>query len=141
MKTQTTPPLPSIPQLNGQAGGLGWKRDFRLNALDLDPQLGAARREQAHWISQEPHLMRTLEQMRVDLQVLNQLLANAGEQPLPVDTDALLTMLGVAAESAPAGLPSKLLFSAKLLKGLWRFHSHVAAARFNMHRSWRLTAP
>lgn len=140
MKTLTTPPSPFINHSQGPSSGPSWKRVFRLNALDLDPRLGTAS-EQPHWITTERQLVRSLDQMRRTLDDFNQLLADAGEQPLPVHTEALLSMLGIADEVAPAGLLSQLRFAGKFFAGLWRFHSRVAAARFSMSGSLRVSAP
>lgn len=140
MNTNTQPPSPSTNQAAGHTNAAAWKHQFRLNALDLEPMLRAPD-EQLNWITTEPQLMRALADMRRDLEELNQLLATAGESTLPTHQHALLRMLGVARETAPAGLLDKLQFSAKFLVGLWRFQMNLATARLGQGPSWRPLAP
>lgn len=105
-----------------------WKRAFRLNTLDLNPDLQAAG-NQSHWMTQEPHLVRLLERTRDDVVSLNVVLDAAGEPALPTDTNSLLAMLGLLTESKPATVARTLLFAAKVIAGLVSFHHHAAVAR------------
>ena len=105
-----------------------WKRSFRLNTLDLNPDFLAAD-DQQDWMTEEPVLVGVLEKTRDDVASLNAVLDAAGEPALPTDTNSLLSMLGLMNESKPATVTRKLLFAARVVAGLLRFQHHAAVAR------------
>ena len=109
-----------------------WKRSFRLNTLDLNPQLQAAG-DQPHWMTQEPLLARLLDRTRDEVVSLNAVLDAVGEPALPTDSNSLLAMLGLMNEPKPVTVTGKLRFAARVTAGLLRFHYHAGVARTQLH--------
>lgn len=111
-----------------------WKRSFRLNTLDLNPQLLAAG-DQPHWMTQEPPLMHLIESVRREVSSLNVLLDAASEPVLPTDNSSLLAMLGLDQAVRPATAIAKLVFASRALGALLRFHHWAAVARMHLRPS------
>lgn len=109
-----------------------WKRQFRLNTLDLNPLLQNTTAEARPWVCSEPQLMRLLQVVSDEVASLNALLRAAGEQVLPCGPADLLHLLGVASVRKPDTWLSKLRFSVQLLIGLARLVNLTSSARLEL---------
>ncbi len=109
-----------------------WKRQFRLNTLDLNPLLQNTTIEGQPWACKEPQLLRLLQLASDEVTSLNALLRAAGEQVLPCGPADLLHLLGVASVRKPNTWRSKLRFCLQMLIGLARLVSLTSSARMEL---------
>lgn len=109
-----------------------WKRQFRLNTLDLNPLMQNTTTEAQPWVCGEPQLMQLLQVVGDDVASLNALLRAAGEPALPCGPADLLHLLGVASVSKQDTWRSKLCFSVQLLIGLARLVNLTSSARMEL---------
>ncbi len=109
-----------------------WQRQFRLNALDLNPLLQNTTPEAQPWVCGEPQLMRLLQVASDEVNSLNALLHAAGEPRLPYGPADLLHLLGVASARKPDTWLSRLRFSLQLLIGLARLVNLTCSARLEL---------
>ncbi len=112
-----------------------WKRQFRLNTLDLNPLLQDTTTEAQPWACSEPQLLRLLQLVGDEVSSLNALLHAAGEPALPCGPADLLHLLGVASVRKPNTRQSKLRFSVHLLIGLARLVNLTCSARLELASS------